>query len=129
MIMRKTPMALLIVTGAIIGTSWLAGCAVKDPVLVVPLEGVAFYPPTDPATVTILRAEPQRPFKTLAQVVIDQQTALTKADLERRLRVAVAKIGANAIILLPAGSKPAHPVGAVRPDGQYIYAFAIRYAN
>jgi len=127
--LRRTPIVLLLLTGAIIGAACMAGCAATDPVLVVSLEGCAWYPPTDPATVEILRAEPQRPYDPLGQVVIDKEVAMPAAAVERKLRTAVARIGAHAVVILPTGSATVRTEGTAAPGGRFIYAIAIRYRD
>jgi hypothetical protein len=118
---------LLILAGAIIGAACMAGCAATDMVVVTPLEGSPWYPPTDPVTVEILRAEPQRPFEPLGEVVIDKEIAMPAAELEGRLRAAAARIGAQAIVILPSGSTTFRMASKVGPGGHFIYAVAIRY--
>ncbi len=63
--------------------------------------GVPTYPPTDPATVQILREAPTRPNVRLGEITAQpQSTSTPAADIEAKLREAGAKMGANAVVIV-----------------------------
>ena len=118
--MKRKLDALLILLVAICGSVMLlAGCASVAPVRIVPAEGTSHYPPTDPASVTVLRSEPPRPFETLGQVVLDPGHTLPVPEMEKKLREAAASLGANAVFISSDMTTLKGPV----------FAYAIRYKH
>ncbi|HVM51007.1 MAG TPA: hypothetical protein VMU04_23465 [Candidatus Acidoferrum sp.] len=63
--------------------------------------GVPTYPPTDPATVQILRTEPTRPHVRLGEVTVEPSSMSTPVpEIEAKLQKAGAKMGANAVVIV-----------------------------
>ena len=62
--------------------------------------GVPSYPPTDPATMQILQAQPTTPNVKLGEITLQPQGNAAKAELEKKLAVAAAKMGANAVVIV-----------------------------
>jgi hypothetical protein len=106
--------------------------------------GVATYPPTDPATVQILRQPPTEPNIKLGEITAQPQSTSTPvADIETKLRDAGAKMGANAVVIVEdrtgvTGATYAGGwggwgwggAGEVEPNiGVLIRAVPIRYTN
>ncbi len=61
---------------------------------------VRSYPPTDPATVQILHAEPKAPHERLGEISLEPQGHPTVADMEAKLRQAAANMGADAAVIV-----------------------------
>ena len=104
------------------------GCA-TNPVRIIPLVGTPAYPPTDPATVMIFREEPQMPFETLGQIVVDPDAALSIPDMEQKLREAGASMGANAVVIFSGATMRAGESKSEMGGGQIVTAIAVRYKN
>jgi len=118
--MKRTPDAIVILLVAIFSSVMLlAGCTAVAPVRIVPIEGTPHYPPTDPASVMVLRSEPPRPFETLGQVVLDPGHSLPVPEMEQKLRQAAASLGANAVFISSDMTTLKGPV----------FAYAIRYKD
>ena len=63
--------------------------------------GVATYPPTDPASVQILREAPTRPNIRLGEITAQpQSTSVPASEIEAKLREPGAKMGANAVVIV-----------------------------
>ena len=63
--------------------------------------GVQNYPPTDPATIQILRKEPTEPHVQLGEVRAEPSSDSVSAQkIETSMRDAAAKMGANAIVIV-----------------------------
>ena len=122
--MNKGQREVLIIAAAL---AILAGCATPSPVRIVPLVGAPMYPQTNPESVAVLHAEPQIPFETLGQVVIDLSTGLSIPDMERTLREAGASMGANAVVILETMTEQSGTGSAEKSRGQVVSAIAIRY--
>jgi hypothetical protein len=75
--------------------------------------GAPHLPPSDPASVEILRAEPIRPHARLGEIVVDASTepAPPITEIEDKLRAEAAKLGANAVVVV---------VDRVQPTGAYV---------
>ena len=59
------------------------------------------YPPTDPATVQILRTEPTRPNVKLGEVQAEpSSSSVPNVEIEQALQTAAAKMGANAVVIV-----------------------------
>jgi hypothetical protein len=116
----------ILLAGAFISVLLVAGCTTANPVRVVPLVGVDRYPPTDPSTIMVLRAEPLRPFKTLGQIVLEPEAALSVPDMEQMLRQAAASMGANAVFIT---QDMAMQAGVSSAGNQVVSAIAIRFTD
>jgi hypothetical protein len=99
--------------------------------------GVPLYSPTDPASVEILRAEPQRPHEQLGEITLEPTGEPPVAEIEQKLRIAAAKLGANAAVLV---ADRTMRMGAMATGPRYgrqvspelqrvIIAVAIRYTQ
>lgn len=97
--------------------------------------GVPTYAPTDPSTVEILRTEPTRPNVRLGEISLEPQGKPPVSELDEKLRVAAAKMGANAAVIVAnkteiVGAWVTGPWFAREADpiyGRIIIAVAIRY--
>ena len=82
--------------------------------------GVPKFPPTKPAAVQVLPAEPAQRHDRLGEVLLDISVdpAPPVADIEERLREEGAKMGANAVYVIR---------DAIRPgEGRKLIGIAIR---
>lgn len=94
-----------------------------------------YYPPTDPASVEILRTEPQRLHERLGKIALEPQGNPSVTEMELKLREAAAKMGANAAVLVADRTMRMGAVVTgpwygrqVSPEFQrFIVAVAIRY--
>jgi len=75
----------------------LAACA--SPLRVYYFPGARHYPPTMPASVDLLRWEPQRPHEAFAEIRYDPPRSLSRSEVEWRLREKGAAIGADALVI------------------------------
>jgi hypothetical protein len=99
--------------------------------------GVPNYPPTDPATVEILRQPPTAPNIRLGEITVEPQGNPTKEQIESKLQKAAAKLGANAVAIVAdrtmvTGATVMGPWWgrSVTPDmGRVIIGVAIRYTT
>lgn len=101
-----------------------------------PYVGVRQFPPTDPASVEILREAPSRPNFKIGEVRAEPSTdSVSVEKIEAALRQAAAKMGANAVVIK---SDQVETVGAflsgpwfsrqVQPiQGRVVLGIAIRY--
>ena len=83
--------------------------------------GVPRFPPSKPAAVQVLPAEPAQRHDRLGEVLLDISVdpAPPLADIEERLREEGAKMGANAVYVIR---------DAIRPgEGRKLIGIAIRY--
>ncbi len=100
-----------------------------------PYLGMPSYPPTDPASVEILRTEPLRPHERLGEITLEPQGSPSVTEMEQKLREAAAKMGANAAVLVADRTMRMGAVVTgpwygrqVSPEFQrFIVAVAIRY--
>jgi hypothetical protein len=109
--------------------SLLAACTTTNIVRVLPRVGVPLYPPTEPATILVLREEPSRPFEILGQIIIEPEAVLPAPEIERMLRQEAARMGANAVVIV---SDMTMRVGETREEmmgGQIVAANAVRYRD
>ena len=59
------------------------------------------YPPTNPATVQILREAPSRPNVKLGEITAEPESTSTPvSDIEAKLKEAGAKLGADAVVIV-----------------------------
>ena len=79
----------------------LAACATVDATST-QYVGAPTFPPTNPASVQILRVEPSRPHVRLGEIQIDGSTdpAPPVAEIEQKLRDDRAKMGADAVVVV-----------------------------
>lgn len=99
--------------------------------------GVATYPPTDPASIQILQAQPTAANVKLGEITLQPQGSPTKEGLEQKLRLAASKMGANAVVIVADqtmvfGTTVMGPWWSqtVSPDvGRVIVGVAIRYTQ
>jgi hypothetical protein len=119
----------ILFAGALFSGALMAGCTAPNPVRIVPLVGAPAYPPVDPSTVLVLRTEPQRPYATLGQIVLEPQGVLSVTDIEQKLRQAGASIGASAVVILSDMTMVTAPVGSDSSGGQVVSAIAIRFTD
>jgi hypothetical protein len=102
-----------------------------------PVRRRAHLPPTDPAGVGILRRQPMMPHVRLGEIEVDASTdpAPPVSEVEEKLRVAGAKLGANAAVVVHdrLKRKGAYVTGpwrgrTVEPSaGRKVIGVAIRY--
>jgi hypothetical protein len=79
--------------------------------------GVPTYPPTDPATVQVMRTEPTRPNVKLGEITVEPSSMDTPvAKIEAKLQAAAAKMGANAVVIVVDRTQN---MGAVVTGGWY----------
>jgi hypothetical protein len=88
-----------LLAAALTGLLLVTGCAGID-VHTKPYLTVPAYAPTPPATVQILAAEPNVPKERLGEIMLSVSGQPSRADIEKRLREAAAKLGANAVFLV-----------------------------
>jgi hypothetical protein len=103
-----------------------------------PFVGVPSYPPTDPATVQITRAQPTQAHVQIGEIVCEPSSLSTPVPkIEAKLQQAGAKLGANAVVIV---ADRTQSVGAVVMGGWYsrqvspiigrvIVGVAIRYTQ
>lgn len=78
----------------------LAGCAAVPTVTTLP-PGAPTCPPTSPAEVVILNAEPTRPWVLLGQIRAAPQSAnFSLPEIEKALQKAAGKLGADAVVMV-----------------------------
>jgi hypothetical protein len=98
--------------------------------------GEPTFPPTDPAQVEILRAEPTRPHVKLGEVQAQPSSdSVSNQQIEQALQKAAAKLGANAVFIVTdhrevvgatvTGPGWARSVNSI--SGRVIVAVAIHY--
>lgn len=80
---------------------FLAACATVDATTKQDI-GAPHFPPSDPARVAILRAEPQRAHDRLGDIVVDASTqpAPPVEKVEAKLRDEGGKLGADAVVVV-----------------------------
>ena len=116
--------------------SFIAGCNYVT-VNTKPYLGVPQYPPTNPASVEILRTEPLQPHDRLGEIYLEPTGNPSVTEMEQKLREAAAKMGADAAVLVAdrtmrMGATVTGPWYGrqVSPDFQrVIIAVAIRYTR
>jgi hypothetical protein len=94
------------------------------------------FPPTDPATVEILRTEPTRPHVRLGEVRAEPSSVdVSAAKIEEALRKGAAKLGANAAVVVYDRTQvtgayvtgPWYGRSVETIQGRVVVAVAIRY--
>jgi hypothetical protein len=128
---------LRLVTGVLATTVLIAAAGCAGPgVATIRYANVPDFPPTDPARVQILRTEPARAHQRLGEITADLTGSSAPAAhaVEESLRVAAAKLGANAVVLVVDPLQPGAvasrawwgtPGGTV--TGRDVIGVAIRY--
>jgi hypothetical protein len=116
----------------------LASCATVDATST-QYVGAPSFPPTDPASVQILRVEPAMPHVRLGEIQIDGSTdpAPSVEQIEEKLRADGAKMGANAVVIVldrlqPVGAYVAGPWwgrSIEQITGRKVVGVAIRYTR
>jgi hypothetical protein len=130
---KATSSALILVLVALV---YMGGCNYVT-VNTRPYLGVPQYPPTNPATVEILRTAPLSPHERLGEIYLEPTGNPTVTEMEQKLRQAAAKMGAEAAVLVAdrtmlMGATVAGPWYGrqISPDFQrVIIAVAIRYTH
>jgi hypothetical protein len=91
----------------------VAGCASTN-VSTIPYPNVGDFPPTEPARVQILRAEPARSHVKLGEITVDASSSPppTAQEIDGMLRVAAAKLGADAAVVVVDTTQPGLPVAS-----------------
>jgi len=121
--------------GLLAGSLALCGCAGIS-VYSKAYLGSPKYPPTDPAHVQILAAEPKQPNVRLGEVMLSVGGSPSRAKLEDKLRQAAAKLGADAVFVVydkthvfPLVYAPGWgpPYGVTEEMRRDIVAVAIKY--
>jgi hypothetical protein len=127
---------LTVILGALAIVALLAGCSTVSNFISVNARHYLsmFYPPTDPASVEILRSDPTRPNVRLGEVILEPEGNQPVAKMEQKIREASAKMGANAAVIVADTTKQmgALTVGPrwerqIPPEGRETIAVAIRY--
>jgi hypothetical protein len=82
-------------------TCWLVACTSLD-ATTTPYAGAPHYPPSDPASVQILRTQPTKPHDRLGEIIVDVSThpATLGNGVEQKLRQEAAKMGADAVVVV-----------------------------
>lgn len=116
----------------------LASCATVDSFISVYAKnylGIR-YRATDPASVQILRSDPDRPNVRLGEVVLEPQGDPPILKMEQKLREAASKMGADAAVIvvdttMRMGSIKVGPLWKreMTPYGRGTMAVAIRYVQ
>jgi hypothetical protein len=79
--------------------------------------GLPTYPPTDPATIQVMRTEPTRPNVKLGEITVEPSSMSTPvAEIEAKLQAAAAKMGADAVVIVVDRTQQ---MGAVVTGGWY----------
>jgi len=113
----------------------LAACTGLD-VHTTPYTGATRHPPGDEQAVLILREEPGRPHEELGQIVIESSDMDAPTDeVERRLRIEAAALGADAAVVVHDALQPlvadAAPIWYERdaraPETRKLVAVAIKF--
>ena len=114
----------------------LVSCATID-ATVMQYAGAPRFPPTNPASVEILRTEPIRPHERLGEIEVDAsaEPAPPIAKVEDKLRTEAASLGADAVVVVvdrlqPAGAFVSGPWFGRDVDvikGRKVVGVAIKY--
>jgi hypothetical protein len=75
----------------------VVSCA--SPLRVHYFSGAPHYPPTAPASVDLLRFEPQRPHDAFAEIRYDPPSRMRRSEVDWKLREKGAAIGADALVI------------------------------
>jgi hypothetical protein len=131
----KTLIRSLYLSVAIFGLAIVTGCQTVAVNSTQEIGGPTF-PPTDPATVQILRTEPTRPHVRLGEVRAEPSDEnVSAAKIEEALRKAAAKMGANAAVVVYDHTQvtgayvtgPWYGRSIETIQGRVVVAVAIRY--
>jgi hypothetical protein len=93
------------------------------------------YPPTAPAAVQILSADPKRPADRLGEIFLSVDGKPTRERLENKLKTAAAQLGADAVFIV---SDRTHifpiaygnwwgPVGVMEDSRRHLVAVAVKF--
>jgi hypothetical protein len=127
---------LMIWVSTVLAVLSVPGCAYVS-VETRPYLAVPSYPPTDPAVVRILHAEPELPHVRLGEVSLEPQGNPPVAEMEAKLRQAAARMGADAAVIVADGTRlmGSYVTGPwwgrqISPQyGRVIVAVAIKYVK
>ena len=110
-----------------------AGCA-STSVSTIPYPNVPVFPPTDAASVQILRVEPARPHIKLGEitVAVPASPAPSVHEVDNILRTAAARLGADAAVLVVDPIQPTAGVASGNwwhgtSSGREAIAVAVKY--
>ena len=78
----------------------LSGCAPSVSVQSQQYLGVPTYPPTDPASVAILREPPVRPHERIGEVTLEPDDNAPVTMIEQKMQQAAAQMGADAVVVV-----------------------------
>ena len=115
-------------------TMFAAGCSSIDMNTTATI-GAPTFPPTDPALVQVLQAEPTEPYTEVGQVTLEADSNTPTAQVEAKLQQGAAKLGANAVFVTQDKVQAVGAMamggprmgGAIEPEiGRVIRAKAIR---
>jgi hypothetical protein len=114
----------------------IAGCASTN-VSTIPYPNVPEFPAADPAKVQILRVEPARPHVKLGEITVDVSSSPppTPQEVDGMLRMAAAKLGADAAVIVSDTTQPGAPVASgtwwgrtpMSRAAREVIAVAVRY--
>jgi hypothetical protein len=93
------------------------------------LIGAPVYPPTDPATVQIVRETPTRPYEKLGEIFIEPSSGFPPREkIEEELRREGARFGADAVLILFDRTQPTGKTYTGGSPGveEPIYGHAVR---
>jgi hypothetical protein len=82
-----------------VGTIALCGCAIVSEQTHAYF-GAPTYPPTKPAAVQILPAEPSRSHERLGEIILSVEGNPSREKVETKLKQAAAKLGADAVYVV-----------------------------
>lgn len=94
------------------------------------------YPPTAPASVRILRAEPRQPKVLLGEIILSVEGNPSRRTIEEKLKAAAARLGADAIFVVSDrthifpfvyGDWYGGPMGVTEEAHRHIVVVAIKY--
>jgi hypothetical protein len=82
-------------------TCWLVACANLE-ATTTPYASAPHYPPSDPASVQILRTQPTQSHDRPGEIVVDTSihSATLGNDIEQKLRQEAAKLGTDAVVVV-----------------------------
>ena len=116
----------------------LVACATVD-ATTTQYVGAPHFPPSDPARVEIVRAEPTRAYDRLGEIVIDASTdpAPPITEVEAKLRNEAGKLGADAVVVVydrlqPVAAYVSGPLWARSVEtvtGRKVVGVAIKYRS
>ena len=79
---------------------FLSGCAPSVSVQSKQYLGGPVYPPTDPASVAILREPPMRPHERIGEITLEPDDNAPVSMIEQKMQQAAAQMGADAVVIV-----------------------------